>query len=66
MIDYRTHIDKGSMFNTPPVFPIFVMTETLKWVKSIGGLEVIHKMNVEKANLLTMKLTATPLRRYRS
>lgn len=52
MIDYRTHIDKGSMFNTPPVFPIFVMTETLKWVKSIGGLEVIHKMNVEKANLL--------------
>ena len=52
MIDYRTHIDKGSMFNTPPVFPIFVMAETLKWLKSIGGLEVIHKMNVEKANLL--------------
>jgi phosphoserine aminotransferase len=52
MLDYRTHIDGGSMFNTPPVFPIFVMTETLKWVKSIGGLEAMNKINVEKANLL--------------
>jgi phosphoserine aminotransferase len=52
MIDYRTHVDKGSMFNTPPVFPIFVMTETLKWVKGLGGLKVMEKMNVEKAKLL--------------
>ncbi len=52
MIDYRTHIDKESMFNTPPVFPIFVMTETLKWVKDLGGLKVMEKMNIEKANLL--------------
>lgn len=52
MIDYRTHIDKGSMFNTPPVFPIFVMTETLKWVKGLGGLKVMEKMNIEKAELL--------------
>ncbi len=52
MIDYRTHIDKGSMFNTPPVFPIFVMNETLKWVKSLGGLKEMQKRNIEKAELL--------------
>lgn len=52
MLDYRTHIDGESMFNTPPVFPIFVMTETLKWLKGIGGVEAIHKINVEKAQLL--------------
>ena len=39
MLDYRVHIDKGSMFNTPPVFSIFVMNETLKWLKSIGGVD---------------------------
>ncbi len=52
MIDYRTHIKDGSMFNTPPVFSIFVMNETLKWIKGLGGLEVVQKMNKEKANLL--------------
>ena len=52
MLDYRTHIEGESMYNTPPVFPIFVMNETLKWVKSVGGLEVIHQMNKEKAALL--------------
>ena len=60
MIDYRTHVDKGSMFNTPPVFPIFVMTETLKWVKGLGGLKVMEKMNVEKQNFFVMKLTVIP------
>ena len=52
MLDYRVHVDKGSMFNTPPVFPIFVMKETLKWLKGIGGVEAIHKINVEKAAML--------------
>lgn len=52
MLDYRTHIDGVSMFNTPPVFSIFVMNETLKWVKSLGGVEAVHKMNVEKAQIL--------------
>lgn len=52
MLDYRTHIDGGSMFNTPPVFPIFVMKETLKWLKSIGGVEAINRINVEKAAML--------------
>ncbi len=52
MIDYRTHIDKLSMFNTPPVFSIFVMNETLKWLKSIGGVEAMHKINLRKAQTL--------------
>lgn len=52
MLDYRTHIDGGSMLNTPPVFPIFVMKETLKWLKGIGGVEAINRINVEKAAML--------------
>ena len=52
MLDYRTHLDKESMFNTPPVFSIFVMNETLKWIKAQGGVEAIHKRDVEKAELL--------------
>jgi len=52
MLDYRTHIDKASMFNTPPVFPIFVMNETLKWVKSIGGVEAMAAINEKKAKTL--------------
>ena len=40
------------MFNTPPVFSIFVMNETLKWIKSIGGVEAIHKIDMEKARIL--------------
>ena len=52
MLDFRTHVDGGSMFNTPPVFSIFVMNETLKWLKSIGGVEAIYKINKEKAAML--------------
>lgn len=52
MLDYRTHIKEGSMFNTPPCLPIFTVKETLKWIKSLGGLKVIEKMNIEKAELL--------------
>ena len=52
MLDYRTHIDKESMFNTPPVFSIFVMNETLKWVKKMGGVEAIHAINEKKAKTL--------------
>ena len=52
MLDYRTHIEKESMFNTPPVFAIYVMTETLKWLKGIGGVEAIQKINQKKAALL--------------
>jgi len=57
MVDFRTHAAEEkkniSMFNTPPVLPIFVMHETLKWVKdTIGGLENMNKINTEKSNLL--------------
>jgi len=52
MLDYRTHLDKESMFNTPPVFSIFVMNETLKWLKSIGGVSAMQKINQQKAELL--------------
>ncbi|MFB0974049.1 MAG: 3-phosphoserine/phosphohydroxythreonine transaminase [Bacteroidales bacterium] len=52
MLDYRTHIEEGSMFNTPPVFAIFVMNETLKWIQSLGGIDAIHKLDVEKSKML--------------
>ncbi len=49
MLDYRTHIKKGSMFNTPPVLPIYSALQTLKYYKSLGGLKEIEKMDVAKA-----------------
>ena len=52
MLDYRTHIKKGSMFNTPPVLPIFTAYQTLKWYKELGGVEAIEKIDLEKAKLL--------------
>ena len=52
MVDYRTHIKKASMFNTPPVFAIFTALQTLKWLKNLGGLEAIEKLNKEKAAML--------------
>jgi len=52
MVDYRTHIKKGSMFNTPPVVCIFAMLQTLKWLKGLGGVEAIEKMNIEKSTML--------------
>lgn len=61
ILDYRTHAKEGSMFNTPPVFPIYIMTQTLKWLKSIGGLEAINKINVEKAQLLYDEIDRNPL-----
>ena len=61
MLDLRTHIDGKSMFNTPPVFAIFVMNETLKWLKGIGGVEAINKLNKEKAALLYGEIDRNPL-----
>ncbi len=52
MVDYRTHIKSSSMYNTPPVFDIFASLQTLKWLKELGGLEVIEKINQEKSKLL--------------
>ncbi len=52
MLNYQTHIDKGSMFNTPPVLAVFSALQTLKWLKENGGVEAAQKRNIEKANLL--------------
>jgi len=52
MLDYRTHIEKGSMFNTPPVLPVYSALQTLKWLKENGGVEGAQKRNEEKAALL--------------
>lgn len=56
MVDYRTHIGteakNKSLFNTPPVFAIYVMHETLKWVKKMGGVEEMNRRNIAKAELL--------------
>ena len=61
MLDYRTHLDKESMFNTPPVFSIFVMNETLKWLKSIGGIDAIHEIDEKKAATLYAEIDRNPL-----
>jgi len=52
MLNYQTHIDKGSMFNTPPVVPIFAALQTLRWLKEMGGIEEMEKINLHKAGLL--------------
>ena len=61
MVQFKTHVDNNSMFNTPPVFPIFVLKETLKWLKSIGGVEEIYRRNQEKAQLLYDEIDRNPL-----
>jgi len=61
MLDYQTHITKDSMFNTPPVFPIYVSMLTLKWLKNLGGISTIEKINKEKANLLYAEIDRNPL-----
>ena len=49
MIDYRTHIKKGSMYNTPPVLPIYSALMTLRYYKQIGGIKAMEKLDLEKA-----------------
>ncbi len=49
MLDYRTHIKKGSMFNTPPVLPIFSALQTLRYYKQLGGVKELEKMDLAKA-----------------
>jgi len=52
MLNYKTHIEKGSMFNTPPVFAVFAALKTLEWISRKGGVSVMHTINKEKAALL--------------
>ncbi|AGB27929.1 phosphoserine aminotransferase [Prevotella dentalis DSM 3688] len=52
MIDYRTHVEKGSMFNTPPVVPIYSLLETMRWVKAQGGVKEMERRAKERAELV--------------
>jgi len=52
MLRYAIHVDKNSLYNTPPAFPIFACCQTLKWLKSIGGVEAMNKINKQKASML--------------
>ena len=52
MLNYKTHIAKGSMFNTPPVLPIYSAFQTLRWYRDMGGIEALEKRDMEKAALL--------------
>ena len=61
MLDYQVHISKESMFNTPPVFPVYVSMLTLEWLKGLGGVEGIEKINDEKAGILYDEIDSNPL-----
>ncbi len=52
MLDYQTHIDNGSMFNTPPCLPIYTCMETLRWIKKLGGVGKMQEINQAKAKIL--------------
>ena len=52
MLDYRTHVEKGSMFNTPPVVPIYSALETLRWIKKNGGVETMDKLAQKRAEIV--------------
>lgn len=52
ILSYQAHVDSGSMFNTPPVLPIYTALETLRWIKANGGLEEMQRRNQAKATLL--------------
>ncbi len=60
MMDYRVHIENGSMLNTPPVFAIYVCMLTLRWLKERGGVTVVEKENIRKATLLYNTIDAYP------
>ena len=61
MLKYQTHIEKGSMFNTPPCVPVYAALQTLQWLKNLGGINEIHKINKFKAGLLYDEIDRNPL-----
>ncbi len=61
MLNYQTHIEKNSLFNTPPVFPIYVTMLNLRWLKAQGGVSAIQERNLEKATLLYDEIDRNPL-----
>ncbi|MCF6181575.1 3-phosphoserine/phosphohydroxythreonine transaminase [Lutibacter sp.] len=61
MLDYQVHISKDSMFNTPPVYAVYVSMLTLEWLKNLGGIPAIEKINEAKAKLLYAEIDRNPL-----
>jgi phosphoserine aminotransferase len=61
MLNYQTHIEADSLYNTPPVFPIYVCMATLEWLQSIGGVPAIAKINQKKAAMLYAEIDSNPL-----
>ena len=61
MMNVNTHVENGSMFNTPPVFPIYVLSQTLRWLKAEGGVKAIHERNERKAAMLYAEIDRNPL-----
>ena len=66
MLDYRTHIKKGSMFNTPPCLPIYSALQTLKYYKEMGGIKEMEKRDLEKAAILYDAIDSSNFRRNSS
>lgn len=61
MLDYNTHIAEDTMFNTPPVLPVYAAYHTLNWLKNLGGLEAMKKINDEKAAILYNEIDSNPM-----
>ncbi|WP_299157164.1 3-phosphoserine/phosphohydroxythreonine transaminase [uncultured Tenacibaculum sp.] len=61
MLNYQVFIDKDSMFNTPPVFAVYTSMLTLEWLKDLGGIEFIEKVNEQKSALLYSEIDRNPL-----
>jgi phosphoserine aminotransferase len=61
MMDYKVHIGKSSMFNTPPVFSVYVSMLTLEWLKNLGGIAAIAEENDKKARLMYSEIDINPL-----
>lgn len=61
MMDYKIHISKSSMFNTPPVFAVYTSMLTLEWLKNLGGIPAIEKENDKKAQLIYSEIDLNPL-----
>ena len=61
MLDYRTNVEKGSMFNTPPVVPIYCALQNLRWIKAQGGVEEMERRAKERAALLYAEIDRNPL-----
>jgi phosphoserine aminotransferase len=61
MLDYKTHVDKGSMFNTPPVVPIYTALENLRWIKKMGGVEAMDRRARERADMLYAEIDRNKL-----